>query len=87
MRVNHGNALPTIGARARRTANVSLDARSWMRQSCSASNISRACGQGLAAQIADLRAARWRTENADALTSSDGRIANEELSLARYRRF
>lgn len=50
------------GARARRATNVSLDAALLKEAKLLDINISRACEQGLAAQIAELRAARWRTE-------------------------
>ena len=50
-------------------------------------NISRACEPGLAEQVADVRAARWLTENADALASSNVHVERKGLPLSRYRSF
>jgi antitoxin CcdA len=87
MRMENGLAMPTTATRVRRRTNVSLDAALQEEAKVLDINISRACEQGLAAQIAELRAARWRTENADALTSSNGYVEKGGLPLAHYRRF
>jgi len=79
--------MPTTATRARRATNISLDAALLEEAKVLDINISRACEQGLAAQIAELRAARWRTENANALTSSNGYVEKSGLPLGRYRRF
>jgi len=79
--------MPTTATRARRATNVSLDAALLEEAKVLDINISRACEQGLADRIAELRAERWRTENADALTSSNGYVEKNGLPLARYRRF
>jgi antitoxin CcdA len=79
--------MSSTATRMRRATNVSLDTTLLEQARSLDINISRACEQGLAAQIAELRAARWRIENADALASSNGHVERGGLPLAPYRRF
>jgi len=79
--------MPMTATRTRRATNVSLDAALLEQAKVLDINISRACEQGLAAQIAELRAERWLAENANALTSSNGYVEKGGLPLAGYRRF
>ena len=50
-------------------------------------SLSRACEQGLAREIKATREARWREENAEAISQYNAHIAKHGLLLARYRRF
>jgi len=50
-------------------------------------NISRACEAGLAKAVADVQAAQWLRDNAEALTSSNGYVDKQGIPLAQYRQF
>ena len=50
-------------------------------------NVSRACEQGLAAEVAKTRAQRWLEENAAALDTWNVYIEEHGLPLDRYRQF
>ena len=56
---------------ARKPTNLSLDVRLVEEAKRLGINISRACESGLATQIAEERARRWRLENAEAIASSN----------------
>lgn len=72
---------------ARKATNISLDAGLLAEARALDINLSRACERGLAEQIAETRAERWRGENAAALASSNAHVEREGLPLARFRRF
>ena len=72
---------------ARKATNISLDAALLEQARALDINISRACERGLAAQIAETGAARWREENAEALVSSNLHAERSGLPLADFRRF
>src|SRR3546814_7915341 len=55
----------------RKATNISLDMSLLEQARAFNINISRACERGLAEQIAESRAERWRAENAEALASSN----------------
>lgn len=71
----------------RRPANISIDSDLLAEAKTLGINISRACERGLAEQVAEVRAARWRMENADALESSNAHVERHGLPLSRYRSF
>lgn len=79
--------MPRKGAGARRATNVSLDAALLEEARTLDINISRACERGLAARIAELRAERWRSDNTEALVSSNRHVEENGVPLARYRGF
>ncbi|WP_241557438.1 type II toxin-antitoxin system CcdA family antitoxin [Croceibacterium ferulae] len=85
--MNNGHPMPMAAIRTRRATNVSLDAALLEEAKVLDINVSRAFEQGLAAQIAELRAERWLAENANALTSSNSYVEKGGLPLADYRRF
>lgn len=71
----------------RKAANVSLDAQAIADAKELGINISKACEQGLVAEISKARAARWRRENAEAIASSNEWVEKNGLPLAKYRVF
>lgn len=71
----------------RKATNVSLDAALLDEARALDINISRACERGLAAQISETRATRWREDNADALASSNRHVDRNGLPLSGLRRF
>ena len=50
-------------------------------------NVSQACEQGLAAEVAKTRAQRWLAENAAAIDAWNVYIEEHGLPLARFRQF
>ena len=73
--------------RARRATNVSLDFGLVEEARALGVNLSRACERGLAEQIAQTRAERWRVANADALAASNAYVEQRGLPLAAHRLF
>ena len=71
----------------RKATNVSLDLSLLEQARALDINISRACERGLAAQIAETRAERWRAENAPALASSNDYVERHGLPLSGFRQF
>jgi len=71
----------------RKATNISLDLGLLEQARALDINISRACERGLAAQIAETRAERWRAENAEALASSNEYIERNGLPLSGFRQF
>lgn len=71
----------------RRATNVSIDASLIEEAKRLGLNLSRACESGLAAQIAEERARRWRVENAEAIASSNAFVEANGLPLAALRQF
>lgn len=71
----------------RRATNLSLDARLLDEARALGVNLSRACEQGLAEQVAATRAARWRAEHAAALADSNAFVERNGLPLDRARLF
>ncbi len=71
----------------RKATNVSLDRLLLEQARALDINISRACERGLAEQIAESRAERWRADNAEALQSSNAHAERKGLPLSAYRRF
>lgn len=74
-------------ATVRRPTNVSLDARLLEQARELGVNVSRACERGLAAQIAEESARRWREENAEAIASYNNFVERSGLLLSNYRQF
>jgi antitoxin CcdA len=78
------NALSESAARpqGRRATNVSLS-RDYLAEARELGiNVSQACERGLAATIAEARAARWLEENHEALESSNAWVEKNGLPLA-----
>lgn len=73
--------------KTRKATNISLDLDLLEQARALEINISRACERGLAEQIEEVRAERWRYENAEALASSNDYAQNKGLPLARLRQF
>lgn len=71
----------------RRPINLSLDSTLIDDAKELGINISRACEEGLAKQIADERGRRWLEENREAIESSNAWVAEHGLPLAKYRQF
>lgn len=71
----------------RKATNVSLDIGIVNEARRLGLNISRACEQGLARQIAEERGRRWLAENAEALDAANAWIDEHGLPLTKYRRF
>lgn len=74
-------------ATLRKPTNVSLDTGLVGEAKRLGINVSRACEHGLAAQVADERARRWRAENAEAIAASNDFVEKNGLPLAGLRRF
>ena len=72
---------------AKRPTNVSLSRSLLAEAREHGINISRACEQGLAEQVAESRARKWLEENASAIQSSNAHVEAHGLPLARHRRF
>lgn len=68
----------------RRATNVSLDARLVQTAREYGINVSRACEEGLARQVADERDRRWQEENREAIDCYNAYIAKHGLPLAKY---
>lgn len=77
-----------IAARpARRATNVSLDQALVQKARELEINLSRACERGLAEQIAETQAERWRAENVEAIESSNCYVEEKGLPLTKFRQF
>lgn len=71
----------------RRPTNVSLDASLIEEAKALNINVSRACEEGLAKQIASARRERWMEDNAEAIAASNAYVAEHGLPLEKYRVF
>lgn len=74
-------------SKARKATNVSLSAEAIAEARELGINISKACEQGLVAEISKARAERWMRENAEAIASSNAWVEKHGLPLAKYRMF
>ena len=74
-------------AGSRRATNVSISARLLEEARALDINVSRAAERGLAAALAERRAALWVEENRGALESSNAYVERHGLPLAKYREF
>jgi antitoxin CcdA len=78
---------PVAPPAGRRATNVSLS-RDYLAEARELGiNVSQACERGLAATIAEARAARWLEENREALASSNAWVEANGLPLAHLRLF
>jgi antitoxin CcdA len=75
------------GSSPKRATNVSLNGRLLSEARALGINSSRACGRGLAMQIAEEHARSWLDENKAALASSNAFVERHGVPLARYRQF
>ena len=71
----------------RRPTNVSIDARLVADAKALGINVSRASEEGLARELKAERERRWLEENREAIAAYNEWVDNNELPLARYRRF
>ncbi len=71
----------------RRAANVTLSSALLDEAKQLGINISQACEQGLAAELAAVRKARWQEENGAAIEEWNNWVDQNGLPLARYRQF
>lgn len=78
--------VPHVSVR-RRPANLSLDGQLLDEARVLGVNISRACERGLAEQVSEARAERWRRENAEAVADSNAFVEWEGLPLRASRLF
>ena len=72
---------------ARRATNVSLDQQMVAEAKALGVNVSRACEQGLRAELDKARKAQWLAENREAMDSSNAWVEKHGLPLARFRVF
>lgn len=77
----------TRTAPRRKATNLSLDQGLLDEARALDINISRACERGLAEQIAQSRAERWRRENTEAVSSSNQFVERHGLPIMGFRRF
>ena len=75
------------GAMVRKPTNVSLDTGLVGEAKRLGINVSRACEQGLAAEINGENARRWRAENVEAIAASNAFVEKNGLPLAGLRQF
>jgi antitoxin CcdA len=78
---------PAASQATRRATNITLPVDVLAEARALGLNVSQACEQGLKAEIAKSRAARWREENRDALTSSNDYVERHGLPLAEFCQF
>jgi antitoxin CcdA len=71
----------------RKATNLSLDQQLVNEARQLGINLSRACEQGLAVQIAQERRRKWLAENAEAIASSNAYVDKNGLPLAHLRQF
>lgn len=79
--------MATASPSPRRPTNVSLDRALVEEARALGINLSQACEQGIAAQLAKARAERWLAENRAALESSNAWVEQHGLPLAHLRQF
>jgi len=71
----------------RRPINLSVSGKLLEEARALEINISKACERGLAAQIAEVRAAKWLEENREGIEAYNAYVERHGLPLARFRRF
>lgn len=76
-----------IGSSLKRATNISLSTSLIAEAKALGINISQACERGLAAELAEVRAARWRAESAGAIGAWNDLVEKDGLPLAPYRQF
>ena len=76
-----------MNAPVRRPTNLSLDPALVSEARDLGINLSRACEDGLAQEIARERSRRWLEDNAAAIASSNAYVDKYGLPLARHRLF
>jgi len=78
------NDFPEAG---RKPTNVSLNTALVTEAKRLGINISRACEEGLARQIAEEQARHWKRENAESMAAWNGWAERGGLPLRRHRQF
>jgi len=71
----------------RRPANVTLPESLLRTARALKINVSQACEQGLAAEVAKTRARRWLEANSSAIDAWNAHVEEHGLPLAEYRQF
>lgn len=80
--------MPKSAAQAtRRATNVTLPVDLLSEARELGLNVSQACEQGLRAEIARYRGAKWLRENREALASSNDYVERNGLPLSEFRQF
>ena len=72
---------------ARRPTNVTLPDTLLREARTLGINLSKACEQGLAAEVGSVRRQRWLEENSAAMDAWNDHVAEHGLPLAAYRQF
>lgn len=80
-------SLTDLPETARKATNVSLNVALVAEARRLGLNISRACEDGLARQIAEERARQWRQDNAQGIAEWNAWTEREGLPLRRHRAF
>lgn len=71
----------------KKATNISLSAELITEAKALGINISKACERGLAAELAEVRTARWRADNAKAIGAWNDLVEKDGPPLARHRQF
>jgi len=71
----------------RRPTNVTLPEALLIEAKALKVNISQACQQGLAAEVAAAKARQWQAENKPAMDAWNDYVEQNGLPLAQYRQF
>jgi antitoxin CcdA len=72
---------------SRKAANITLPVSLMTQARALGLNISRACEEGLKAEIARSRAEQWLNENREALISSNDYVEKHGIPLSEFRQF
>lgn len=73
--------------RMKRATNLSVDAALLDEAKALGFNLSRVLEDGLRHRLSEAKAARWRAENAEAITAHNERVAKAGTFSDRLRRF
>ncbi|MEP5761268.1 MAG: type II toxin-antitoxin system CcdA family antitoxin [Litoreibacter sp.] len=76
-----------MNAQSRKPTNLSLDSLLLTEAKALKVNLSRAAEEGVRAAVAVAKSEQWRSENAEALESSNSYVEKHGLPLGRYRNF
>ena len=76
-----------MGVQSRKATNLSLDSELLQEARALGVNVSRAAEAGVRVAVRQARADAWRTENAEAITSSNAWVEAHGLPLSAFRQF
>lgn len=83
----HSVSDPTMPASAKRATNVTLPAALLVEAKDLGVNLSQASARGIAAEIAERKAQRWREANAERIAQWNAHTDQNGLPLANLRQF